>query len=195
MRLLGVTVAVVLSAASLIPAASAQTPPPLTYAQPLSPAGVIAVQQRLKQAAAYTGRTDGVWGQESEAALAQFQRRHGLQVTGQLNQATVATLGLNPAELLAVAPAGVAAAPPVAAAPEPLTPEVVRRIQGRLGQLGFYTGQVDGIWGPGTQSSLERFQQGRGLQASGQLNPATATALGFDPNNLAAQPPVLAPVR
>jgi peptidoglycan hydrolase-like protein with peptidoglycan-binding domain len=195
MKLLGAALAVVLSATALVPVASAQTPPPLTYAQPLSPAGVAAVQQRLKQAAAYTGRTDGVWGPESEAALQQFQRRHGLQVTGQLNQATVATLGLNPADLLAVAPAGVAPSAPVAAASEPLAPEVVRVIQGRLRQLGFYSGGVDGVWGAGTQSSLERFQQGRGLQATGQLNPATATALGLDPNHLAAPPAVLAPVR
>lgn len=78
---------------------------------------------------------------------------------------------------------------------EPLAPEVVRAIQGRLRQLGFYPGQIDGIWGPSMQSSLERFQQGRGLQATGQLTPATTTALGLDPNNLAAQLPVGVPVR
>jgi len=45
------------------------------------------------------------------------------------------------------------------------------------------------------QASLQRFQQGRGLQATGQLNPATVTALGLDPNNLAAPPATFAPVR
>lgn len=195
MKWLSATVAIVLSAAPFIPGASAQTATPLAYAQPLSPAGVAAVQQRLKQAGAYAGRTDGVWGRDSATALERFQRSHGLQVAGQLNQATVATLGLNPGELLAVAPAGVPTTPPAAAAAEPLAPEVVRVIQGRLRQLGFYPGQVDGLWGPAMQSSIEHFQQGRGLQATGQLNPATVTALGLDPNNLAAQAPVVAPVR
>lgn len=199
MRWIGAIVAVVLSAAPLISGASAQTAMPLTYAQPLSQAGIATVQQRLKQAGAYTGRTDGVWGGDSVTALVRFQRGHGLQATGQLNQATVATLGLNPAELLAPAPAGVpttASVPsPASGVAEPLAPEVVRTIQGRLRQLGFYPGQIDGIWGPGMQSSIERFQQGRGLQATGQLNPATVTALGLDPNNLAAAPPVVAPVR
>ena len=60
---------------------------------------------------------------------------------------------------------------------------------------GFYPGQIDGLWGPAMQSSIERFQQGRGLQATGQLNPATVTALRLDPNNLAAQTPVVAPAR
>ncbi len=43
MKWLGPTMAIVLSAASLNPGALAQTTAPLTYAQPLSPAGVMAV--------------------------------------------------------------------------------------------------------------------------------------------------------
>ncbi len=189
MKWLGATVAIGLLAASPIPRASAQTPPPLTYAQPLSPAGVMAVQQRLKQTGAYAGRTDGVWGRDSAMALERFQRSNGLQATATLNQATIATLGLNPGDLVAVAPGGVAASPSGIAGAEPLGPEAVRSIQGRLRQLGFYSGQIDGIWGPGMQSSIERFQQGRALQPTGQLNPATVTALGLDPNNLAAPLP------
>src|ERR1700712_5509614 len=95
MKWLGPAMGVVLSAASLISGASAQTAAPLTYVQPLSPTGVMAVQQRLKQAGAYPGRADGVWGRDSATALERFQGSHGLQVTGQLNQVTVATLGLN----------------------------------------------------------------------------------------------------
>jgi peptidoglycan hydrolase-like protein with peptidoglycan-binding domain len=61
---------------------------------------------------------------------------------------------------------------------------VVRAVQSRLRALNFYRGEEDGIWGGSTQAALERFQQGQGLQASGQLNPATITALGLDPNLL-----------
>ena len=176
-------VVILLSGPSLVPRAWAQ-PSPLTYAQPLSQAGIMTVQQRLKQNGAYAGQTDGVWGPDSAAALEQFQRAHGLQVTGQLNQGIVATLGLNPADLLAAAPPGVPTAS--ASAAEPLSREAVRAIQSRLHQLGFYSGRIDGIWGPSMHGALQRFQQGRGLQATGQLNPATVTALGLDPNNLAA---------
>jgi hypothetical protein len=52
MKWLAPIVALVLLGASLVPPAWAQ-PPPLTYAQPLSQAGVAAVQQRLKQNGAY----------------------------------------------------------------------------------------------------------------------------------------------
>lgn len=199
MRWVGAAVAIVLLSATVVPGASAQTGVPLNYAQPLSQAGTATVQQRLKQAGAYKGRTDGIWGGDSATALMRFQRGHDLQATGQLNQATVATLSLSPAELLAPAPAGVpttASAPSAAStAAEPLTPEVVRTIQSRLHQLGFYSGGIDGIWGPGMQSSIEHFQQGRGLQATGQLNPTTVTALGLDPSNLAAAPPAVTLVR
>jgi len=43
------------------------------------------------------------------------------------------------------------------------------------------------------QASLQRLQQGRGLPATGQLNPATVTALGLDPNNPASPAATIAP--
>jgi hypothetical protein len=58
-----------------------------------------------------------------------------------------------------MAPAG-ARHPPTVAVAEPLAPEVMRAIQGRLRQLGFYPGQIDGLWSPAMQSSIERFRQG-----------------------------------
>jgi peptidoglycan hydrolase-like protein with peptidoglycan-binding domain len=169
--------------------AAAQQAPSLMYSQPLAPAAVTQVQEKLRQAGAYSGRADGVWGPDSQAALERFQQSRGLQVSGQLNQATAATLGLGPSELLAAGPtAGPAPGTPAALATEPLSPNAVRNIQRRLRALGFYRGGVDGAWGAGTQSAIERFQQGRGLQATGQVNPATAAALGLDASNLEASP-------
>jgi peptidoglycan hydrolase-like protein with peptidoglycan-binding domain len=173
--------------------APAQSPQGLVYAQPLSPQAMVRVQERLRDLGAYNGRPDGVWGPDSQAALERFQQGRGLQVSGQLNPATVATLGLSPAELVALgAPTtgGPAVGPGAmggGAAADLLSPGAVRNIQQRLRVLGFYRGGVDGLWGPGTQAALERFQQGRGLQASGQVNPATLTALGLDPNDPAAR--------
>jgi peptidoglycan hydrolase-like protein with peptidoglycan-binding domain len=164
-------------------AALAQPAAGLSYSQPLPPAALQQVQEKLRQAGTYQSRPDGVWGVESQQALERFQQRHGLQVTGQLNQATAATLGLPPGDLLTGTPGPAA---PAASSADPLAPEAVRNVQRRLRSLGFYRGGADGVWGPGTQAAIERFQQGRGLQASGQLTPATAQAMGLDPNNLAA---------
>ena len=195
MRLSGAILAgLLLASPVLVPEASAQPASPgLMYSQPLSPAALMQVQDRLRQMGAYNGRVDGIWGPDSQSALERFQQSRGLQVSGQLNQATAATLGLNPVELLAARPgaasgASTDAAPAAAPSSDTLSRNAVRNVQSRLRALGFYRGQVDGIWGAGTQTAIERFQQGRGLQSTGQINPATAQAMGLDPNNLEAPP-------
>jgi peptidoglycan hydrolase-like protein with peptidoglycan-binding domain len=163
---------------SALPAA-AQVAPPLSYVQPVPPQTVQDVQNRLRQAGVYGGQIDGIWGGDSQAALERFQQAHQLQVTGQLNQSTAATLGLDPGTLLTVPAA--APLPPA----DQLRPTSVQAIQARLRSLGFYNGAVDGVWGAGTQSAVERLQQVRGLQPNGQLNPPTITALGLAPDVLA----------
>ena len=169
-----------LVALACLPAIAQQNAPPLSYVQPLPLPAVQSVQDRLRQEGAYTGRIDVVWGADSQAALERFQQARQLQVTGQLNQATAATLGLDPNALLA-APAAALAPPPA----DHLLPASVRAVQSRLRTLGFYGGNVDGVWGGGTQTAIERFQRGRGLQPDGQLGPTTITAMGLAPEALA----------
>jgi peptidoglycan hydrolase-like protein with peptidoglycan-binding domain len=201
--------------AASCPAVHAQTPPPapanapLSYQQPLAPDAVQRVQDKLRAQGAYAGQVNGVWGADSETALTQFQQTHGLQPTGQLNQATAVVLGLNPADLVAAAvsaplPAPHASAPPlppvntpasVAAAPEPIKPPqegavlsiaAVRNLQSRLQVLGYYTGGIDGEWGPQAEAALTRFQRASGIDPSGRINPQTVSAMGLNPNDLSA---------
>jgi peptidoglycan hydrolase-like protein with peptidoglycan-binding domain len=162
--------------------AEAQSVPPLAYVQPMPPPAVQAVQEHLRTAGAYSGPADGVWGPDSAAALQRFQAAHQLQVTGQLNQATAASLGLDPVTLLGTQQAALASPLPP---PESLRPSSVRSIQSQLRHLGFYNGSVDGVWGEGTQTSVAQFQQNRGLQPNGQLTPATITAMGLVPDSIA----------
>jgi len=162
-------------------AARAQTVQ-LTFVQPLSMQGTEMVQQRLRQGGDYSGAIDGAWGPDSVVALQRFQQMRGLQPTGQMNDATAMALGLDPHSLVgtttAANPAPYPAAPPPVA--ETMSPRGVAAVQGRLRELGYYRGNVDGVWGPGTQDAIARFQQGRGLVANGQINPATAGALGLN---------------
>ena len=175
MKAVRIIAGVALAGMVLVRPVCAQNVPPLTYEQPLSPNAVQSLQERLRAAGVYNGAVDGVWGPDSVAALQRYQAAHQLQVTGQLNQATTAALGLDPAALLAPQPTTTAAVPP----PETLRPSSVRALQSRLRALGFYSGAVDGVWGQGTQAAIERFQQSRGLQPNGQLNPLTVNALGL----------------
>ena len=49
----------------------------------------------------------------------------------------------------------------------------VARLQERLSQLGYYAGEVDGQYGPGTQEAVIRFQEQHGLTADGIAGDAT----------------------
>jgi peptidoglycan hydrolase-like protein with peptidoglycan-binding domain len=70
---------------------------------------------------------------------------------------------------------------------KPLSAQAVRDVQARLKALGYYGGAVDGAWGPGTRAALERFQRDRRLAVTGQLDQATVTAMGLDPDRLQAR--------
>lgn len=144
------------------------------------PTHVRTIQNRLRQLGFYDGAADGVWGPEIQRALERFQRGRGLAV-GHVTRPTLVAMDLDPD----VFPRSTTArADTRADKGEPLEPVVVRGIQQRLRELGFYPGAVDGLWGPGTQAALEGFQRSRGLADVGTLNPMTASALGLDPNDL-----------
>jgi peptidoglycan hydrolase-like protein with peptidoglycan-binding domain len=163
---------------------------PITLSDPTD---VRTIQNRLRQLNFYNGPADGVWGPGTQVALENFQRARGLPV-GQMTAATVGAMGIDAATFPTRAAPGVGAGagavsgpgatPAAGVAGNTLEPGVVRGIQRRLRQNGFYSGRVDGVWGPATQNALLQFQRSRGLEATGQLNPTTISALGFDPNNL-----------
>jgi peptidoglycan hydrolase-like protein with peptidoglycan-binding domain len=184
MKLFAISAAGAILAVSLATPAVAQTPAQLAYVQPVPPAAVQSVQEHLRSAGSYNGAADGVWGPDSEAALQRFQVGHQLQVTGQLNLATATALGIDPDALLGTQQAAIQQPVP---APETLRHSSVRAIQGRLQDLGFYQGGIDGVWGQSTQNAIEQFQQNRGLQPNGQLNSPTLAAMGLAPQSLAYQ--------
>ena len=90
MKTLFLPVAVSVAALGAVAAqAQLSMPPQLTYVEPLSPHSVELMQRQLQQARGLqwiSGRSVG--SRQSVAALQKFQETHGLQVTGQLNQAT-----------------------------------------------------------------------------------------------------------
>jgi peptidoglycan hydrolase-like protein with peptidoglycan-binding domain len=178
-----ISAALFLSAAVAIPAWAQSVPfeRPVVE-QPMSRDGVRAVQSELRDAGFYRGPIDGTWGRRTEAALGAYQENHGLTVTWRLDPATIRAMGFDPNKLAGRMPDR---GPDFAAQPV-LSRETVRRVQTRLAREGFRPGPADGIWGRGTEAALRDFQHARGLQPTGDLNPITARALGFDPNNLAA---------
>ena len=54
----------------------------------------------------------------------------------------------------------------------------VAHIQQRLKEWGYYTGEVDGVFGRSTHNAVVRFQRQNGLSADGQVGKKTAAAMG-----------------
>lgn len=57
--------------------------------------------------------------------------------------------------------------------------ETVRQIQEKLLDWGYYSGEVDGIFGSKTEDAVEYFQRKNGLTVDGKVGPATLEALGL----------------
>lgn len=58
--------------------------------------------------------------------------------------------------------------------------EHAKHLQQSLKDEGFYKGEVDGILGAQTKEALKKFQESKGLEASGNLDNQTASALGIE---------------
>ncbi len=59
-----------------------------------------------------------------------------------------------------------------------INPSTVRQIQRQLNQRGYNSGPVDGNWGMRSQRAMKNFQQAQGLEATGEVDPETMSALG-----------------
>jgi hypothetical protein len=118
------------------------------------------VQKRLQAAGFYTGPIDGVPGPETRTALRQYQAKHGLPATGELDEATRRALGVNMVQEATDRTAS------------------LHQVQRRLQAAGFYTGPIDGVPGPETRTALRQYQVKHGLPATGEPDEATRRALG-----------------
>ncbi len=56
---------------------------------------------------------------------------------------------------------------------------LVKTVQQKLKNWGYYDGSVDGIFGSGTEKAVKYFQSKNGLTSDGIIGPATAAKLGI----------------
>lgn len=109
------------------------------------------LQQKLTDLFYYTGNISGRYREGTRAAVEEFQKDFGLEVTGKADTATQAEL--------------------YAALYRPLrygsTGEDVKRLQTRLTELGYYSGKISGNYLEGTQSAIKKFQEKNGEKGTG----------------------------
>ncbi len=166
------------------------------YLQPSADgADVSALQQQLSQLGYYTGSATGVFDEQTQAAVMNFQRTHGLAMDGIVGPATQAALYQTSSQTSSTSATSAAATTPEgqAATTTPAytataTPDdgflqlgdvgsEVSTLQTQLQALGYYDGPISGSFGSQTQSALIAFQQAQGLTADGIAGPQVNTAL------------------
>lgn len=68
---------------------------------------------------------------------------------------------------------------PGMAEPQAAAPDLVRDVQRTLGAKGYDAGAPDGVYGPGTEQALRKFQRDQRLNSTGQIDVQTLAALGL----------------
>lgn len=143
------------------------------------------LQNRLADLGFYNGPISGYFGEQTEAAIFDFQESQGLAADGIVGAGTWNALngagsgGSNADDgLLIVGDVG---------------PEV-SALQRRLIDLGYYNGGVDGVYGPQTELAILAFQRSAGLSPDGIVGSDTRIALDqATPSNSPAPAPEPAP--
>lgn len=170
------------------------TEPAPTPGAPLyiSPGIVQLIQQKLSSMGYSVATISGAWGDTSATALAQFQRAKGLDAGGDLDELTLAALGM-PEVLRGDVPAGgdapvSAGAAATGGAPLSASPRLTRVMQHKLTQAGFPTHNVFGIWITAIDNAARNFQKAKGLEITNTLDLQLFHALGATDSLLNPQP-------
>jgi uncharacterized protein (TIGR02594 family) len=163
--------------------------------------------QRALAGLGYDLQGTGNYGANTQAAVADFQARHGLEVDGEVGPATATAIAAAPAPGPApaprpdVAPGGagplpsLSPPPPSSAppAPSPAAPALAARLGDRTLRIGDFGDLVracqialarlgydlkgSGNYGVNTQSAVVDFQRQHNLEVDGEIGPETARAI------------------
>lgn len=148
------------------------------------------VQALLTFLGYYTSAVNGTYQASTEQAVRMFQQDVGLTSDGIVGPATWAKLLPTPSTDFSPPAVSANAAPDDSSQNEaedlsirlPTLKQGVRgpavaSVQESLASLGFYTGPIDGVFGPGTEAAVMAFQRSANLAADGVIGPDTWQAL------------------
>jgi peptidoglycan hydrolase-like protein with peptidoglycan-binding domain len=139
--------------------------PPLPDQKPPSQL-VTAIQRELKVRGYGGGPADGILREETRKAIADYQRDHGLSISGLPSDELLRHILLG--ETVSTGSVAGAAGPPVAL--PPLKQDVrVKAVQQILADLGYAPGPIDGAMGSATERAVKAFQHDRKIAETGQI--------------------------
>jgi lipid-binding SYLF domain-containing protein/peptidoglycan hydrolase-like protein with peptidoglycan-binding domain len=145
------------------------------HSNSVSSVSIREAQRQLKSAGYYNGRIDGVAGPMTRKAIRMYQQDNNLAATGRLDGATRDKLALENQGEASRSVEGSSSG--MAGDHELPSISTVKSAQRELHKRGLYSGAIDGICGPNTQSAIRRFQENNGLTVNGQLDQNTVSKL------------------
>ena len=179
------------------PATPGNKTPPVPQPPPavpvfISPGIVQLVQQKLLALGLPVPTVSGAWGDNTSAAVRQFQAKNGLDEGGDLDELTLVALGLPEVLKGDVPPGGDAAVSAQAAAaggaPLHASPRLTRVVQNKLTEAGHATDNVFGVWLAGSETAARNFQKAKGLETTGALDLRLIHELGLTEAVLTPKP-------
>ena len=133
------------------------------------------LQTDLKQLGYYYAEITGNFGEKTQAAVKEFQKRNGLTADGIAGANTLAAIAA------AVEKAGGSVSGSTGSSGSGLklgsTGKEVGDLQENLTTLGFYYGDITNHFGTLTQTAVKRFQKSRGLTQDGVAGAKTLAAI------------------
>jgi peptidoglycan hydrolase-like protein with peptidoglycan-binding domain len=120
--------------------------------------GVAKLQALMTNLGYYSGPVDGIYGEETTAAVTEMQE----------------DLGVTPADGI-FGPETYVALKATAKA-KVKTTGIVVRIQTTLKRYGYYSGPIDGVYGEETTAAVEELQTDLGVTVDGRIGPETVDA-------------------
>jgi len=134
---------------------------------------VTQMQNRLISLGYLEGNASGRFCDITEMAVISFQTRNSLDTDGVAGPGTLQKLYSSSARKAS----GAVGVIGVSLKKGDENSDAVRLLQSKLKSYGFYSGNVDGDFGQGTEDSVKAFQRANGLTADGKAGASTLTKL------------------
>jgi peptidoglycan hydrolase-like protein with peptidoglycan-binding domain len=149
---------------------------------------IIAAQNMLRSKGVYSGEAIGKLDASTRDSIKSYQKDNGLRATGTLNRATLEKMGIELTEKqkeLPVSASSYASADSPKGNAKPrravfrATKEQIIEAQRLLKTGGMYAGEESGKLDDPTREGLKKYQEAKGLKATGTLNQVTLEKMGI----------------